>query len=59
MKLENAQKFKFIDQRLDQEFYRLKTRNPLLYEWLERAFRRLSENPFIGTPIPKKKIPKD
>ncbi len=50
---------KFIERRLEQEFYGLKKRNPLLYEWLERAFRRLLENPFIGIPIPKKKIPKE
>lgn len=51
----------FADERIKDDFEKLKdsrTEEKELLKWLNRAFDDLSENPFCGTQIPKKQIPK-
>ena len=52
-------KIKFVDKNLKNAFLKLKKEDPLLYKWLERAFKDIEENAFCGIQIPKKLIPKE
>ncbi len=51
----------FAEQKLKKAFEKLKvskTEDQHLYEWLNRAFDDLKEDPFCGIQIPRKLIPK-
>jgi hypothetical protein len=48
----------FADEEIQEAYFRMKTDNPFLYKFLERATDDLKENPFCGIQIPKRQIPK-
>ncbi len=48
----------FVDVEIQKAYFRLKTDNPSLYKFLERATDDLKQNPFCGIQIPKRQIPK-
>jgi len=51
----------FVDLELKKSFEKLKeskTESKQLYQWLNRAFKDLQENPFCGVQIQKRLIPK-
>ena len=48
----------FADEEIQKAYFRIKTDNPSLYKFLERATDDLKQNPFCGIQIPKRQIPK-
>lgn len=48
----------FVETRIKKAYERLKSRDPLLFKWLNRAFDDLAGNPYCGAFIPKRLIPK-
>lgn len=48
----------FADEDVQKAYLRMKTDNPSLYKFLERATDDLKQNPFCGIQIPKRQIPK-
>jgi Txe/YoeB family toxin of Txe-Axe toxin-antitoxin module len=48
----------FADEDIQKAYFRMKTDNPSLYKFLERATDDLKQNPFCGIQIPKRQIPK-
>lgn len=52
----------FAEEKLKQAFIKLKdskTEDKKLYEWLNRAFDNLQNNPFCGIQVQRKLIPKE
>jgi hypothetical protein len=49
----------FAEARVKRAYERTKTRDPILFKWLNRAFDDLAENPYCGIFVPKRLIPKD
>lgn len=52
----------FAEEKLRQAFIKLKdskTEDKKLYEWLNRAFDDLQENPFCGVQVQRRLIPKE
>ena len=48
----------FADEDVQKAYFKLRTDDPALYRFLERATDDLKSNPFCGTQIPKRQIPK-
>lgn len=48
----------FADEKIKKAFETLKEKDPKLHKFISRAIDDLKENPFCGTPIPKRLIPK-
>ena len=48
----------FADKNIKKAFETLKKKDPKLHKFISRAIEDLKENPFCGTPISKKLIPK-
>lgn len=48
----------FAEEETQRAYFNLKTDNPSLYKFMERATDDLKSNPFCGIQIPKRQIPK-
>ena len=49
----------FPDEKLKKAYYKVKTENPVLYKFLDRATDDLKMDPQCGIEIPKRLIPKE